>query len=392
MKINKNGFTLSTLNENLQVWVNRLKSVFGNDFVIKKEGAVDNIATSSSLSIMDLENQVAFLIKQMNPNTAEGEWQDKLYSLIGLKRRQATYTVVSRTVVGEPNTEVLIGELMFENASTKDQFRNNDIIQIGADGTGLGSFTAEESGAIDLPIDATLKIITPLENVTGVYHTPSNLILIGEDYENDADFRERWKLTSSQASANTTDGLYKALLDLVETKSDLKIFENRTGEEVNEIPAHSQRIVLNSAYDDETIASVIMQHLVDGNMFGLQGEISVELQDSEGSTEIIKFDRAEILSVFLRVKVTITENTPLATAQQMIKDNVLKYISENKFDMGSKIWANMFASSIYQVDSVSEITELKISANGADWGDFIQLNEVQVPSFDSTRIQVYEEE
>ena len=36
MKINKNGFTLSTLNENLQVWVNRLKSVFGNDFVIKK--------------------------------------------------------------------------------------------------------------------------------------------------------------------------------------------------------------------------------------------------------------------------------------------------------------------------------------------------------------------
>jgi uncharacterized phage protein gp47/JayE len=392
MKINKNGFTLSTLNENLQVWVNRLKSVFGNDFVIKKEGAVDNIATSSSLSIMDLENQVAFLIKQMNPNTAEGEWQDKLYSLIGLKRRQATYTVVSRTVVGEPNTEVLIGELMFENASTKDQFRNNDIIQIGADGTGLGSFTAEESGAIDLPIDATLKIITPLENVTGVYHTPSNLILIGEDYENDADFRERWKLTSSQASANTTDGLYKALLDLVETKSDLKIFENRTGEEVNEIPAHSQRIVLNSAYDDETIASVIMQHLVDGNMFGLQGEISVELQDSEGSTEIIKFDRAEILSVFLRVKVTITENTPLATAQQMIKDNVLKYISENKFDMGSKIWANMFASSIYQVDSVSEITELKISTNGADWGDFIQLNEVQVPSFDSTRIQVYEEE
>lgn len=392
MKINKNGFTLSTLNENLQVWVNRLKSVFGNDFVIKKEGAVDNIATSSSLSIMDLENQVAFLIKQMNPNTAEGEWQDKLYSLIGLKRRQATYTVVSRTVVGEPNTEVLIGELMFENASTKDQFRNNDIIQIGADGTGLGSFTAEESGAIDLPIDATLKIITPLENVTGVYHTPSNLILIGEDYENDADFRERWKLTSSQASANTTDGLYKALLDLVETKSDLKIFENRTGEEVNGIPAHSQRIVLNSAYDDETIASVIMQHLVDGNMFGLQGEISVELQDSEGSTEIIKFDRAEILSVFLKVKVTITENTPLATAQQMIKDNVLKYISENKFDMGSKIWANMFASSIYQVDSVSEITELKISTNGADWGDFIQLNEVQVPSFDSTRIQVYEEE
>lgn len=392
MKINKNGFTLSTLNENLQVWVNRLKSVFGNDFVIKKEGAVDNIATSSSLSIMDLENQVAFLIKQLNPNTAEGEWQDKLYSLIGLKRRQATYTVVSRTVEGTPNTEVPVGALMFENASTKDQFKNNDVIQIGENGLGIGSFTAEESGAIDLPKDSSLNIITPLENVTGVYFTTGNLVLLGEDYENDADFRERWQLTSSQASANTTDGLYKALLDLVETKSDLKIFENRTGEEVNGIPAHSQRIVLNSAYDDETIANVIMKHLVDGNMFGLQGQVSVEVQDSEGSTEVIKFDRAEILSVFLKVKVTIKDNVPLATAQQMIKDNVLKYITDNKFDMGSKIWANMFASSIYQVDSVTAITELQISTNGTSWGDFVQLSEVQAPSFDNTRIQVYEEE
>lgn len=392
MKINKNGFTLSTLNENLQVWVSRLKSVFGNDFVIKKEGVVDNVATSSSLSMMDLENQVAFLIKQMNPNTAEGEWQDKLYSLIGLKRRQATYTVVSRTVQGTPNTEVAIGSLMFENASTKDQFKNNDVIQIGEDGTGLGSFTAEESGAIDLPNDATLNIVTPLENVTGIYYTTNNLILIGEDYENDADFRERWQLTSSQASANTVDGLYKALLDLVETKSDLKIFENRTGEEVDGIPAHSQKIVLNSAYDDETIANVIMQHLVDGNMFGLQGRISVEVTDSEGSTEIIKFDRADLLSIFLKVTVTVKENVALATAQQMIRDNVIKYITENKFDMGSKIWANMFASAIYQVDSVTAITELKISTNGKDWIDSVQLSNVQVPSFDSTRIQVYEEE
>lgn len=392
MKINKNGFTLSTLNENLQVWVNRLKSVFGNDFVIKKEGAVDNIATSSSLSIMDLENQVAFLIKQLNPNTAEGEWQDKLYSLIGLKRRQATYTVVSRTVEGTPNTEVPVGALMFENASTKDQFKNNDIIQIGENGLGIGSFTAEESGAIDLPEDSSLNIITPLENVTGVYFTTGNLVLLGEDYENDADFRERWQLTSSQASANTTDGLYKALLDLVETKSDLKIFENRTGETVNGIPAHSQRIVLNSAYDDETIANVIMKHLVDGNMFGLQGQVSVEVQDSEGSTEVIKFDRAEILSIFLKISVTVKNNVPVQIVQQMVKQNVVDYIKQYKFDMGSKIWANMFTSAVYQVDGVSAITEIKISSDGSSWSDFVQLSEVQVPSFDSTRIQVYEEE
>lgn len=392
MIINKNGFTLSTLSENLQVWTNRLKSVFGSDFVIKKEGVVDNIATSSSLSIMDLENQLAFLIKQLNPNTAEGEWQDRLYALLGLVRRQATYTVVSRTVEGEPNTEVAVGSLMIENASTKDQFKNNDVIQIGANGLGIGSFTAEENGAIDLPDDALINIITPLANVRGVYYTSGNAILVGEDYESDSDFRERWSLTSSSASANTDDGLYKALLDLVETKSDLKIFENRTASKVNNIPAHSLRIVLNSAYDDETIANVIMNSLVDGNMAGLVGNISVKVTDSEGSSETIKFDRASVLSIYLKVKVSVKDNIPLATVQTEIRNNVLKFIAENKFDMGSKIWANMFTSSIYSVNAVSEITEIKVSSDGNTWADYVKLNETQVPSFDGTRIQVYEEE
>lgn len=392
MIIDKNGFKLSTLAENLQTWTNRLKSVFGSDFVIKKEGVVDNIATSSSLSVMDLENQLAFLIKQLNPNTAEGEWQDRLYALLGLVRRQATYTVVSRTVEGEPNTEVAVGSLLIENASTKDQFKNNEVIQIGADGLGLGSFTAEESGSIDLPSDSTINIITPLSNVYGVYYTSNNAILVGEDYESDADFRERWSLTSSSASANTDDGLYKALLDLVETKSDIKVFENRTDKTVGVLPAHSLRIVLNSAYDDETIANVIMGSLVDGNMCGLVGGVSVEVFDSEGSSEIIKFDRAGTLPIYLKVKVSVKDNTPLATAQSEIRSNVLKYIKDNKFDMGSRIWANMFTSSIYSVNAVSEITELKISSNNYTWADYVQLSEIQVPVFDSTRIQVYEEE
>ncbi len=391
MIINANGFTLETLQEYLTTWTNKLKGVFGDDFVIKKEGVVDNVATASSLSCMDLENQIAFLLKQLNPNTAEGEWQDRLYSLIGLKRRQATYTVVSRTCSGTPNTTIEKGALLIENASTKDQFRNNDIINVDENGIGLGSFTAEESGAIDLPNDATINIITPLANLTGVYYTSSNLIFVGEDYESDADFRERWQLTSSVADANTGDGLYRALLDLVETKSDLKIFTNRTGETAEGIPAHSQRIVLNSAYDDETIASVIMDSLVDGNMVGLQGNISVEVTDSEGTKETIKFDRASVQPVYLRVRVGIKDNISLATAQTEIRNNVIRYIQNNKFDMGSKIWANMFTAVIYSVSTVTEITELKISTDGENFTDYIQLEDTSVPGFDSTRIQVYED-
>lgn len=391
MIINKNGFTLSTLKEYLATWQNKLREVFGNDFVIKKEGVADNIATASSLSAMDLENQIAFVIKQMNPLTAEGEWQDKLYYLIGLTRRQATYTIVSRTCEGTPNTVIPTGELVIENASTKDQFRNNDPINIGESGKGLGSFTAEESGAIDLPEDATINIVTPLANLTGIYYEEGNVINIGKDYETDQEFRERWLLTSSTAGANTEDGLRKALLELVNTKSDLKIFENRTNQTVDGLEPHTQRIVINSAFDDETIAQTIFDKIVDGNMAGLQGSISVEVTDSEGESETIKFDRAEVQDIYIQIRVAVQNGISMATIQTEIKDNIIAYITEHGFDMGSIIYANMFAASVYEVNGAAGISQLKISKNNLNWVDQIQLTQTQVPNFDSTRIQVYEE-
>lgn len=392
MKINSKGFTTSTLQEYLQQWQERLKATFGDDFVIKKEGVVDNVATASSISCMDLESQFGFLIKQLNPYTAEGEWQDKLYSLIGLVRQQATYTVVSRTCEGTPNTTISAGVLLIENASTKDQFRNNEVINFDANGKALGSFTAEESGAIDLPNDALINIITPFSNLTGVYYESGNTISIGTDYESDEEFRARWQLTSASASANTDDGLYKALLELVSSKSDIKIFSNRTNSSSGGIPAHSQKIVINSPYDDETIAQVIFNNLVDGNMVGLQGTISVDVTDSQGSTETIKFDRATVTNLYLKATVSLKTDVTLAAISRSIKESIINYINTLDFEMGTKLIANMFIAPIYVNDNIEEVTEIKLSTDGITWADYIQLGTTAVPSFDTARITINEAE
>ena len=392
MKLTDKGFTLSTLSEYLTDWQNRLKTKYGDDFVIKKEGVIDNFATASSVSDMDLEEQIGFLITQLNPRTATGIWQDKLYSYIGLNRQQATHTVVSRTCEGTANTTITAGTLLIENASTKDQFRLNADLEFDSNGVGVGSFTAEEAGAIDLPSDAVVNIVTPLSNLTSVYYSSGNAILVGTDYETDEEFRLRWQLTSASSGANTDDGLYKALYDLVETKSDVKIFENRTGSTVGGIPAHSQRIVINSPYDDETIAQVIFDNLVDGNMVGLQGETEVEVTDSEGSMETIKFDRATPQNVYLKVTVGIKTNVSLASVTAEIKESVMNFTTTNKFDMGAKIYANMFTNAVYSISNVTEVTEIKISTNGTTWVDYIQLDSDEVAAFDSTRITVNEAE
>lgn len=386
MIIDEKGFTLSTTSENLATFEENLKPTFGNDFVIKKEGVIDNIAVASSSSTMDLEAQVAYLISQLNPQTAEGEWQDKLYSLIGLHRRQATYTIVQRTVSGTPNATIPAGELLIENASTKDQFRNNSAIQLNGSGLATGSFTAEESGAIELPSDATINIVNPLENVTGVYYSAGNTDNVGDDYESDDEFRKRWQVSSASANANTEDGLYKALLELVDSNSDLKIINNRTGSAVDGIPAHCMKIVINSASDNNTIAQTIMNNIVDGNQVGLQGDVSVDVTDSQGQTETIKFTRATKVDIYLQATITVQSGYTLASISNSIRENVFAYMEAHKFPMGSKIYANIFANSIYEVAGVAEVSSIELSDDGTSYDDYIQLSSEEAPSFAKNRI------
>ena len=111
-----------------------------------------------------------------------------------------------------------------------------------------------------------------------------------------------------------------------------------------------------------------------------------------GSEVEIRFQRAQITGIYLNVRVEINDRSVMAQAQADIKSNILDYIEKNKFDMGSKIWANMFASVIYDTKSVSAITELKISTDGTSWADYVQLGSEQVPAFESERIIVYEEQ
>ena len=168
MIINSTGIKKSELTDYLGFWTEKLREQFGNDFVIKKEGVVDNIATAGSLTCMALEDVMLYLAKNMNPYTAEGEWQDALYSLVGLTRRFASYTTVTRNISGLENQVCEVGSIRFKNSATDDIFELNTEVTLDTNGVGVGSFTAIELGAIELESTATLEIVDAPEGVEAV--------------------------------------------------------------------------------------------------------------------------------------------------------------------------------------------------------------------------------
>ena len=125
MIINSTGVQKSNLTDYLGFWTTKLREVYGTDFVIKPQGVVDNIATAGSLTCMALEDVMLYLAKQMNPYTAEGEFQDALYSLVSLQRQYASYTVVTRAIEGTAGTVCDVGSVRFKNSATGDIFELN---------------------------------------------------------------------------------------------------------------------------------------------------------------------------------------------------------------------------------------------------------------------------
>lgn len=383
MEINSTGVTQSNSSDYLAYWTSKLREKYGNDFVIKPEGVVDNLATASSVTNMMLEDVLMYALKQLNPYTAEGEWQDYLYSLIGLERRYADFTIVQRTVSGTAGLTCEKGSIRFKNKATDDIFELNSTCKIGTDGTCKASFTAIELGGIDLPSEALLEIIDAPEGVTGVYYVEGDTINIGDDYEDDEEFRIRWQQNQSIANSSTSGGVEKYLLDLVTNEKNLNIIQNRTNSTVNGVPPHSMQIVIYSAESDETIAQKIFDHLLDGVL--LYGETSIDITDSAGTTETISFTRAKTVPIYFKVQVKLKDN------YQLPQLAIRKAIVEN-FDlqMGDKVIANNFIEFIKDIEGVDYIADIKVSENGTTWVSVDSLDYNEIASIQSSHITVIE--
>ena len=370
MIINSTGIEKSSLTDYLAFWTTKLRETFGDDFVIHKEGVVDNIATSGSLTCLALEDVMLYLAKNMNPYTAEGEFQDALYALIGMQRQYASFTVVTRTIEGVEGTVCDVGSVRFKNSATDDIFELNTAVTIDATGKATGSFTAIELGAIELDPSALLDIVDAPEGIVGVYYSEGDITTVGDNYEDDNEFRQRWLEINSVKGGNTEGGMYAALLPLCNnSKKNLVIKQNRTNSTVDSVPAHSMQIIIKSGESNQTIAEAIFNNLMDG--VGLYGSIDVTVKDLSDEDVTISFDRATPVRTYFNVEVVLKDGFILAQVNNAIK----KAIVDNfDYAMGERVVANDFYQYINAIDGIDYVTTLEVSLNGSSYSQTINMD------------------
>lgn len=387
MQIDNTGFIKATLDNYLEYMTSEIQAdgTFGTDFTIKKEGVVDNVLATTANAMVSLEDKIAFALKQFNPYTAEGQWQDELYSLVGLTRNYATYTIVTRTIEGDVGTQINANDLVFET-SQGDQFYLNTAVTIGETGKVVGSFTAYASGSVACDEENNLSIITAPIGVVGVYFAEGNETTIGDDYEDDSEFRARWIETNSVKGGFTEGGVYAALLPLVNNSTkNLTIRQNRNTQDYLDFPKHTIHIIIKSAASNETIAQTIFENLMDG--VGLYGDIDIVVKDLSDEDVTISFSRAVSVPVYFNVEVVLKDGCVLAQVNNTIKQAI---VDNFDYAMGEKVVANDFYQYINAIEGIDYVSTLEVSLDNQTYSDILTIEYNEYTTVDIANITVGE--
>lgn len=386
MEIDNQGLTLSTLTDILDDAETQLQGEYGADFYIKPEGVIDNIFASAALMETDLQNQIAFLAKQFDPETAEGIWQDALYERIGVQRFEAEPTTFTLRVLGTEGFVGTAGDITIRSDLTQEEFTNTAAYTVDSNGVTL-TFACVVAGATEVQDTETFKIVTAPEQITGLSTSAITNIDIGRERETDDEFRIRFRQAKAYNSKATRNANIANLIKYVDDASFLEILDKK-----NDITfdAGTMEIIAKHNTTDDIFANAIFNTVSDG--IDLLGNTTVTVQDDAGESVLIKFYKASEPEILFNVVITIKQGYVPNTVINNAKQAIIDYTKNTHiFGLKSIIFATEFIVPILNIEGVAAVNSIQIKISGdANYSDSLQMTQFQVPSFDISNITMTE--
>ena len=229
MKIDDQGHIVEELDEVLDELELQLQKKFGDEFFIKPEGVVDNIATSTGIQNIKIQEQLGYLIKQYDPETANGSWQDALYERIGVTRLEAQKSTFVLKVQGAANLVCNARSMTIRSKSDNNEFENISEFTTDENGIALVDFQCVIDGAIEVKSTDEFLIVTAPDGITSVAQADDLQFSIGRERESDNEFRIRFRNSKALNAKATRNACLANLSKYVDNISFLNIICVKAG-------------------------------------------------------------------------------------------------------------------------------------------------------------------
>ena len=388
MQIDDQGFEMTDLDELLSDYQNELKTRYGNDFTIKPEGVIDNIAVSNCHLNMKLEEQIAFLLKQFDPETAEGEWQDALYERIGIYRLQPQKTTFNCKIQGTPSLVCQAGTITIRSKTDNNEFENAAEFTITEDGSAIVAFQCVAEGPVEVKNSDEFELISAPSGITAVTCGEDIHLILGQDEESDAEFRARFHNSKNYTVKATRNACLANLSKYVDNIAFLNIIDKNTDDSLS---PGTIKIIAHHNTTDKIFAEAILDTVAMGIEY--LGDTEVTVYSKSGKPNIVRFQNASEIEVDIMAEVKVRNGYYANTVFNKARENILTYIKERVFGLASTVYATEFIIPILETEGIEAVRNIKVKRNGldAEYQDNITLTREQIPIFAAGRIILNED-
>jgi uncharacterized phage protein gp47/JayE len=186
------------------------------------------IASSDTAIIADKNSAIAYIANQVDPQYAEGRFQDAIGRIYFMTRNPASSTVVIATIGGLPGTYIPAGVLALDTSQNVYQLLGS--VNIGPSGTIPAEFANVATG----PIPCSAGSLTQLYQTVPGWDTVTNASagILGSDVESSQAFELRRQNSVALNSHGTTDAIF-ANVYAVAGVLDCYVIDNPSGNTVD---------------------------------------------------------------------------------------------------------------------------------------------------------------
>lgn len=355
------------------------------------------IAMSDTAIIGDKNDNIAWIINQINPDYSSGRMQDAIGRFYFQDRISARGTVVTATVSGLVGTSIPEGSIASDDAGYLYSSLSN--AEIPASGSINIEFQNQTPGPIPCPAGALNTIYRAINGWSGVVNSSAGVV--GIDVESRIAFEKRRQQSVARGGRNTDASTLAALL-ATEGVLDAYVWSNRTDATVTQ-GSTSFPVVRHSLYactyggSDEDVAEAIFSTKNPG--VNLNGDTTFIIEDKENYSApypqyTMQWQSADPLRVYFKVQIeNDTVNLPSDVTEQ-IKSVVASvfngtYEGSTKARIGARISGGTYYAPVISISpEYMSILSITISSDGSTFAQSLTAGIDQVPTIQLDDIEV----
>ncbi len=295
-------------------WVqSQYQTIYGADVYLAADSQDGQLLAIWAKALYDTAALGASAYNSFSPVTAQGLGLSRLVKINGLTRKIPSFSTVVLTIVGTAGTVI-------SNGIAADVLGQKWTLPLTVTIPGGGTITVTATAALVGFINADVATVTTIFTPTGGWQTVNNIAAAtpGAAIESDAALRLRQAVSVANPSLTVFQGTLGAVANVPGVTKVSNGYENPTGStDVNGIPAHSISVVVAGGADAD-VAQAIQVHKTPG--CGTAGDTDVLVYDSHGMPIHIKFARAVVATILVRITLsagigwTTDFETPIAAA------------------------------------------------------------------------------